>query len=404
MFASSSPKIFSMTAPSFALGQGHAQGLLKPRLAETHLESSPLLIRSSGGDSVRFGGGRVPLFNYSYWWAEHQKWFPKQRLRIATALEAGANKLRTWFAGAMMALPTMVPMPDWLMQKISRDYFYSPRKVFNPLKFQSGEQNKLNPQILSNSFQVEPLTQNLNTIHSFYLKAGEGKPTIVFSHGRDTNIGHLEGLFKGAQEKKYGFFAYDYPGFGRSEGHPDEKGLEDAGIAACRFLASDGYGGSGYNVPYEKQIIMGYSLGGAVAVKVANKFATDPKLFNLKGKPHQHQGLILVNTFADIKELYHLKSNQFSKRIAQWSDPERAKLQFDSSSKIAAVKIPTIVFHCKNDNVIPPEQGKALYEAAKAQHKDFIDTDGNGHRFNQAGQCAKVIEQAEEFFIKSSHQ
>ncbi len=360
-------------------------------------------------DGVHFSGRVSQALSYSYWAAEHQRWFPRQKMRVLTALEGLSNKLRTWVAGCMIALASVVPMPNWLLKRICRAYFYSPRKVLNPLRLKDtpGEvlndaasaevREALNRSILSNSFQVAPGTSNLNTIHSFYLKAQPGKPTIVFSHGRDTNIGHLGGLFQGAKNKGYGFFAYDYPGFGRSEGHPDEQTLEDAGVAACRFLAGDEcYQASGYGVPYQQQILMGYSLGGAVAVKVARRLEQEAGTA-ATGQANLPQKLILVNTFTNIKSAFQIQFNRFHQKIAQWFDSDRTGLKFDTVNNIQGIhKTPIMVVHCKHDPVIPVEQGVNLHQVVTVLKKREILEKNTGHKFNKPDQLEDVIAYAED--------
>ena len=364
-------------------------------------------------DGVHFSGRLPQALRYSSWAAEHQKWFPRQKMRVLTALEGLSNKIRTWVAGCMIALASVIPMPDWLLKRICRAYFYSPRRVLNPLRLKdmpgeslnsasNGARETLNRSILSNSFQIAPGTSNLNTIHSFYLNAEPGKPTIVFSHGRDTNIGHLGGLFQGAKNKGYGFFAYDYPGFGRSEGYPDEKTLEEAGVAACRFLSGDSkYGGAGYQVPYNQQILMGYSLGGAVAVKVARRLEQEAGS-SAATRANLPQQLILVNTFTDIKSAFQIQFNRFHKKIAQWFDSSRTGLKFDTLNTIQEIhRMPIMVVHCDNDPVVHFCQGEQLHQVVRGT-KEFVKTKGTGHKFNKPYQLEDVIQHARNFGIAAA--
>jgi pimeloyl-ACP methyl ester carboxylesterase len=339
-------------------------------------------------------------------WTEFKDWFPKQKARVAVGLEAVSNRIRTAIAEVMMGFSTSVPLPNWLYSRLERDYFFSPRKVMG-VKFE--ENPELNEKIVAHAFQMAPRTKNLETLHSFYLPAKKDeatqkyKPTFVFFHGRDTNVGHLEELFKTADDHGYGFFAYDYPGFGKSEGVPTEKSLKQSAVAACRFLASDGYPG-GYRVPYSDQILMGYSLGGGVASNVAKrfaKFAKDPAStkadFNLYGEwknpEMKPRGLVLVNTFTSIPEVFKEKLKTMGKPVARWLNPARINAQFNSKKAVRSVDFPVRAYSCDNDSVIPSEIVEQLSDAAP--NGRFKEIKGKGH-----GLHSKELQQIFDDLVK----
>ena len=60
-------------------------------------------------------------------------------------------------------------------------------------------------------------------------------------------------------------FAFDYRGFGESEGSPEEQGLYADAMASYRYL-TDSLG-----VPPEQIVIFGHSLGSGVAVELATR-------------------------------------------------------------------------------------------------------------------------------------
>ena len=57
--------------------------------------------------------------------------------------------------------------------------------------------------------------------------------------------------------------AYDYPGYGKSDGRPTEAGCYPAGEAAYRWLTDE------RKVPADRVVLLGESLGGGVAVELA---------------------------------------------------------------------------------------------------------------------------------------
>ncbi len=66
------------------------------------------------------------------------------------------------------------------------------------------------------------------TIAYLHLKADPGKPTLLFSHGNAEDIGGWLPVFKEWHSMGLGVMAYDYPGYGQSQGTPTEKSCERA--------------------------------------------------------------------------------------------------------------------------------------------------------------------------------
>lgn len=309
-------------------------------------------------------------------WKEHQVWFPQQVYLLRSELEQFQNKIRQRFAQAMIAVSALMPLPEWLLNRISKDYFFSPRKVMG-LKFD--KKLDLNKHIRVQSFQLEPNSDNLETLHSFHLPAPEGKPTIVFFHGRDTNIGHLGRVFKAAQGK-YGVFAYDYPGFGKSDGIPTEEGLKKSGLSACRYLARP-HSEGGLGIPMNDQILMGYSLGGGVASHVAGELGKLPK-------EEWPRRLVLVNTFTDLRSSFEAKlkeqNNWLGRIVASLYNPKRITLEFNSKKALENVPFPIKVFHCRKDNVIPYSQGEELAQVGKVRQPITEIEIGKSHNIREA--------------------
>ncbi|MEF9476260.1 MAG: alpha/beta hydrolase, partial [Candidatus Mariimomonas ferrooxydans] len=107
--------------------------------------------------------------------------------------------------------------------------------------------------------------------------------------------------------------------------------------------------------PPERIIIYGESLGGAVAVDLASR--------------HETGGIIIEGTFTSVREM--------AKKIFPFIPTFIYKSRFDSLKKIKAVKTPKLIFHSADDEVVPFELGKALYDAAE-EPKEFVEIKG-GH-------------------------
>lgn len=95
-------------------------------------------------------------------------------------------------------------------------------------------------------------------------------------------------LTSGPVEKLH-VLAVDYRGFGYSTGSPDEKGLIVDGVAAVRWALDVAH------IPAERIVLLGQSLGTAVATAVAEHFVVNEEI--------EFKGVVLVAGFSDLPTL-----------------------------------------------------------------------------------------------------
>lgn len=156
----------------------------------------------------------------------------------------------------------------------------------------------------------------------------------------------------------------DYRGFGHSTGSPTEKGLITDGIALVDWALNVA------NIPSERIVILGQSLGTAVSTAVAEHFVIHHQL--------EFAGIILVAAFSDIPTLmltytlggifpilspmrpYPMLQNFFSKHIQEtWQTSFRlASLVRNSKS------IDLTLIHSRNDFNIPWKHSDTLFYSA----------------------------------------
>jgi fermentation-respiration switch protein FrsA (DUF1100 family) len=192
-------------------------------------------------------------------------------------------------------------------------------------------------------------------IHGWWFPTSNWKPehgATLYFHGNAGNLSHRGGLAdRWQRETNQAVLLIDYPGFGRSEGEPNELSCCAAADAAYNWLTQE------MGVPARRILLYGGSLGGAVAVDLASR--------------QEHRALILVNTFASIPEMaHHLFPYVPLTSLVQ--------NKFDSLSKIKLCKRPIFQVHRLGDPVVPYFQGKRLYDAAVAR-KMFVKLHGQDH-------------------------
>jgi fermentation-respiration switch protein FrsA (DUF1100 family) len=189
-------------------------------------------------------------------------------------------------------------------------------------------------------------------LHGWYLPHDDPRAVVLFCHGNGGNITHraemLRILHDGAG---VAVLAFDYRGYGRSEGKPSEAGVLADARAARQWLARRA------GVQQADVVLMGRSLGGAVAVDLA---ASDGA-----------RGLVVESSFNSLPDVAAYHYPWFPVR---WVMRNR----FDSAAKIGAYHGPLLQSHGTADTIVPYRFGRLLFEAAN-EPKTFVELPGLAH-------------------------
>jgi alpha-beta hydrolase superfamily lysophospholipase len=231
------------------------------------------------------------------------------------------------------------------------------------------------PKAIGLLFEEIPLVTSDNTkLNSWFVPAAEEKAVVLLCHGNAGNISHRLDLVRILHLLQYSVFLFDYRGYGKSEGKPGEEGTYKDGEAAWAYLV-----GHKKRDP-KKIVLMGRSLGGAVAANLAGQY-----------KPG---ALILESTFTSVPDL---GAEHY------WFVPVRAIARFHYNTKkyLAKVTVPVLVMHSRSDEMIPYNHGQALFEAA-GELKEFCELTGTHNEgFLATGQAyPETIKNFIEIHIK----
>ena len=226
---------------------------------------------------------------------------------------------------------------------------YERKIVYYPHKFPSG-----NWEVKSSGIRVEDIdfkSQDGVSLHGWYIPTEGAQATLLWFHGNAGNITHRLENIQLLKPLKLNIFIFDYRGYGRSEGEPEEGGLYKDSLAAYDFLIRE------KKVTEENLFLFGRSLGGICAVEVASqRFAA---------------GLILESTFTSAQDMV--------KKIFPLLPLGRfIKSRFNAVETIASVHIPKLFLHGMKDEVVPYRLGRKLYASAP-QPKQFYDIPNAGH-------------------------
>ncbi len=197
--------------------------------------------------------------------------------------------------------------------------------------------------------EVEPGVR----IHGWFIKAATepSVATILLSHGNAGNIADRLDRVLRLRELGADFFLYDYRGYGRSTGSPDEEGTYRDGRAAYAYLV----GSRGIDPGHI--VLMGESLGCAISIQLALE--------------HKARGLVLEAPFASIAHMANavfpfLPLGPF------------IQTRYENLKKVPRLKMPLLVVQGTQDEVIPVAQGRMVFDAAP-EPKRYLAIEGAHH-------------------------
>lgn len=191
---------------------------------------------------------------------------------------------------------------------------------------------------------IKLVTENGEKISAKYFLNPTAEYTILFSHGNAEDIGTATPFLKELQNAGFSVFAYDYRGYGTSEGKPSEENSYQDVEAAYNYLTQE------LKISPEKIIVHGRSLGGAVSVDLASR--------------KDCGGLIVESSFVSaFRVMTKYKIFPFDK--------------FQSLNKIKQVKCPVLFIHGKQDNIVPFWHGEMLFASANEPKFSFWIDEAN---------------------------
>ena len=182
-------------------------------------------------------------------------------------------------------------------------------------------------------------------ISAVYLENPQATHTILYSHGNGEDIGLVRFLLEDYRRFGFAVFAYDYHGYGTSEGKPSEAGVYADIDAAYDYLVLE------RKIAPESIIALGRSLGGGAAADLAAR------------KPLG--GLIMESAFVSaFRVLTQVPLLPFDK--------------FRNLAKMSRARCPVLVIHGTEDEVIAYWHGEKLFAAAP-EPKRFLPVAGAHH-------------------------
>ena len=211
--------------------------------------------------------------------------------------------------------------------------------------------------ITSHSIKVPFQTAELS-IHLWFRKTNSHKPVIIYFHGNATNIESLNKLYilLGLENLGLDFVVFDYPLYGLSKGTLNENTMIASGQAVFDFTQK--------TFPDRPIFIWGRSIGTGPAIKITHDNSSKVR------------GLILTSPFDNSFGLVKTRFNYLPEKVINFVIRRNT---WESSKRVRSLKLPVLIHHGSNDQVITHKQGMKLGNQFPKENVKFISVEGFGH-------------------------
>lgn len=252
-------------------------------------------------------------------------------------------------AVTIVALYVLLVFVAWLGQ---RRLIYVP----NPTRYAPAAAG------LAQADERELATPDGARLVTWRIGAKPGQPTILYFHGNGGGLVNRAARAARYAALGYGILMMSYRGYSGSTGSPSEAAnLADAKLAYDTLIAE--------GIKSQDIVIYGESLGTGVAVQVA---AENPALALILDAPYTSMADMAQRRFPIL--------------------PVRPLLadRYESTRFIGQVRMPVLVLHGADDELIPVAMGRAIFALANEPKKLAIFEQGHHTDLDQHGAVEAV--------------
>jgi len=213
--------------------------------------------------------------------------------------------------------------------------------------------------------------QTGSCIPAIVLRCPAARYLIIYLHSNGEDVGLAYPFGAGLRMVlEVHVVLVEYPGYGICPGSCSEDSFWEAASAAFRFVTET------LAWPAEDVIVMGRSLGAAVAVRLASVF--------------QCHGVILVAPFLSLVECLSQYVGSFASMLVV--------NMFNNRERICDIKVPTLVIHGQMDRMIPCTQGEQLLQLCPNDKKMFVNPEDMSHNTDLLSNADYLIRPMLRFF------
>ncbi|MFW5947342.1 MAG: alpha/beta fold hydrolase, partial [Gemmatimonadota bacterium] len=203
-----------------------------------------------------------------------------------------------------------------------------------------------------------------------------GRGAVIYCHGNAESMATRAWIAARLAAMGFDVLLFDYRGYGLSEGRASEEGLARDARAAWRHVVEE------RGIAPDQVVLMGHSLGSAVATRLALELAGDGAAHAPgdgaahasvgttahrsgsgatrpeTGRPVARPAALVVGApFPDMPALFAHHAPWLPERALRWRRDRHA-----AGSRLVEVGIPTLVVIGRHDEVIPPALSRQVAE------------------------------------------
>jgi len=229
-------------------------------------------------------------------------------------------------------------------------FFIQDRMVFLP--HMPGRELDSTPQTVGLDYEDAWIeTGDGERLHGWFIPAYDSRGTVLFFHGNAGNISHrLESLLI-FNRLGMNTLIIDYRGYGQSSGKPGEPGTYTDARAAWDYLVEQ------RGVASEDIVIFGRSLGGAVGAWLASQSDVQPA------------GIVIESSFSSGEDMGRRLYPVLPVRLI-------TRIRYPVKEYVTRIDAPLLVIHSRDDEIIPFDMAKTIYQAA-GEPKTFFEMGGD---------------------------
>ncbi len=240
----------------------------------------------------------------------------------------------------LLVLLVGVPLCIWALRR------FETAITFHPMRYVEGE----NWRLAGGAEDVWFRSADGVRLHGWFVRAPAQPPlaTIIYFHGNGGNLTTVDWIAERYAARGFDVLLFDYRGYGRSEGRvSSEREIYADANAAYQYVVGE------RGVDPARVVLYGQSLGTTAAVDVASREACGAMVLE--------SGLSSARDMAGVVLPW----------LPRWTH-RMTRNRFESARKLANVHCPVLITHGARDSIIPVEQGRALYNAAREPKRLII--------------------------------
>ena len=201
-------------------------------------------------------------------------------------------------------------------------------------------------------------------LHLWHLYPADDKPNkgvVLHFHGNAQNMSAHSRFAGWLTQHGYHVVTFDYRGYGKSEGIPDRTGVTMDGQAALHWIRQQN------DLKDLPLIVLGQSIGGAIAISSLAASASSPAL------------VVLDSSFAAYRQVaVDVMATHWLTWPFQWLGYVLISDHLSPVDHVAAVKTRWLFIHSQKDPVVPLSSIMALYKKVSGP-KDLWVLPEQGH-------------------------